>query len=283
MHKAFHIQPNFTEAYGNRGYALLQIGDFQGAIADYHKAADLYLQAGRIDEYHKQQAALEDIRQHQLDSTTPHSPKIVQISINPIQGKADALLRQGIEQSNEEYYQQALNLYREIQDSWGESLIIYFLNHLAKAYHSQAKKEDGNGQYEAGLNHYEKALKLYQESRNESKVAVVLHDLRMLYGSLDRFKDAAQYYQESLKIVQKIGDHYAELRLYGSMGTNYLKRASEKDYLFDGFEQFDDFKNSLNCYNNMLEIANRTQDVQGQLLALNQIGNCYYIQEVIWV
>ncbi|MBR8839385.1 MAG: serine protease [Stigonema ocellatum SAG 48.90 = DSM 106950] len=57
--QALLIDPSLAVAYYNRGIAHRDLGDKQAAIADLHKAADLFRQQGRTDNYQK---ALELIR-----------------------------------------------------------------------------------------------------------------------------------------------------------------------------------------------------------------------------
>ncbi len=47
-----------VNAYYNRGYARLEMADKQGAVEDFHKAADLYWQAGKLAEYKDTQAKI---------------------------------------------------------------------------------------------------------------------------------------------------------------------------------------------------------------------------------
>jgi hypothetical protein len=42
---------HYVDAYYNRGNARLNIADKQGSIEDFHKAADLYWQEGKLAEY----------------------------------------------------------------------------------------------------------------------------------------------------------------------------------------------------------------------------------------
>ena len=60
--EALRINPNFAQVYHNRGVTRAELGDNQGAIQDYHKAADLYQQQGKKDNY---QDALNRIRELQ--------------------------------------------------------------------------------------------------------------------------------------------------------------------------------------------------------------------------
>ncbi|OBQ35943.1 MAG: hypothetical protein AN485_12500, partial [Anabaena sp. MDT14b] len=49
---------HYVNAYYNRGNALLEIADKQGAVEDFHKAANLYWQAGKLAEYKDTQARI---------------------------------------------------------------------------------------------------------------------------------------------------------------------------------------------------------------------------------
>ncbi|MFK0734953.1 MAG: tetratricopeptide repeat protein, partial [Gloeotrichia echinulata HAB0833] len=61
FNQALKINPNLAEAYKNRGVARYLSGDKQGAIADWQKAADLFQQQGRTQDY---QNALEILRKY---------------------------------------------------------------------------------------------------------------------------------------------------------------------------------------------------------------------------
>ncbi|MEL7523652.1 MAG: tetratricopeptide repeat protein, partial [Cyanobacteria bacterium J06553_1] len=49
--KAIQLQPNHSTAYNNRGAAKHDLGDNQGAIADYKKAMSLAQQQGNTSTY----------------------------------------------------------------------------------------------------------------------------------------------------------------------------------------------------------------------------------------
>ncbi|MGB3757800.1 MAG: tetratricopeptide repeat protein [Rivularia sp. (in: cyanobacteria)] len=51
--KAIQINPNYANAYNNRGVARASLKDKQGVIADFQKAAQLYQQQGRRAEAQK--------------------------------------------------------------------------------------------------------------------------------------------------------------------------------------------------------------------------------------
>ncbi|MDB9432010.1 tetratricopeptide repeat protein [Microcystis aeruginosa] len=57
--QATNIKPDYALAYYNRGLAKYNLGDYQGAIADYNQAAQLYAQQDNMEEYRK---ALDNIK-----------------------------------------------------------------------------------------------------------------------------------------------------------------------------------------------------------------------------
>ncbi|TRU19375.1 MAG: tetratricopeptide repeat protein [Microcystis aeruginosa Ma_MB_S_20031200_S102] len=57
--QAINIKPDYALAYYNRGNAKYDLGDKQGAIADYNQAAQLYSQQDNMEMYLK---ALDNIK-----------------------------------------------------------------------------------------------------------------------------------------------------------------------------------------------------------------------------
>jgi tetratricopeptide (TPR) repeat protein len=57
------INPNYAEAYGIRGFARYQLGDKQGAINDLQKAAELFQQQGKTEQYQKLLELIRNIQQ----------------------------------------------------------------------------------------------------------------------------------------------------------------------------------------------------------------------------
>ena len=71
MVKAIELNPNFAEAYSNRGLAKYNLGDNQGAIVDYNKAIELnpnfadayYSRGNSYQQLGEKQQALADFRE----------------------------------------------------------------------------------------------------------------------------------------------------------------------------------------------------------------------------
>ena len=57
--QAIKIDPNYVNAYNNRGLARDDLGDKQGAIKDFQTAANIYKKEGKETDYQK---AMEKIK-----------------------------------------------------------------------------------------------------------------------------------------------------------------------------------------------------------------------------
>lgn len=62
LNQAIEINPNYTSAYYHRGLTHVQLGKKEAAIADFQKAADLSRQQGDMTLY---QSSLDQIQQIQ--------------------------------------------------------------------------------------------------------------------------------------------------------------------------------------------------------------------------
>jgi serine protease Do len=61
--QAIEIDPNFASAYNKRGFAYLNLKEYQKAIADYEKAAQLYKQEGDTVWYQKARDTINELQQ----------------------------------------------------------------------------------------------------------------------------------------------------------------------------------------------------------------------------
>ena len=122
-----------------------------------------------------------------------------------------------------EQYQQALNIYRELDDPYGERRI---LGNLGIVY-AQI------GQYERALDYLQQSLEIAQALKNKQGEKIVLRNLGAVSADQGDYESAASYYQRSLFIAQTLNEKASETSLLcniGSAHNNGKNRALAIDY-----------------------------------------------------
>nr|WP_199302856.1 CHAT domain-containing tetratricopeptide repeat protein [Coleofasciculus sp. FACHB-SPT9] len=213
--------------------------------------------------------------------------------------EADRLLDQGKEQyltsqfeAALQFWQQALSLYREIQDRQGEGkalgnigLAYYNLGDYAKAieYQQQSlaiareikdRQGEGNalgnlglaydvlGNYAKAIEYYQQHLTIAQEIKDRQGEGKALNNLGIAYNVLGDYTKAIEYYQQRLAIAQEIKDRQGEGTSLGNLGIAYFSLG--------------DYAKAIEYYQQHLTIAQEIKDRQGEGNALGNLGIAYF-------
>lgn len=97
---------------------------------------------------------------------------------------------------------------------------------VANCYLSLGGLYDYKGQFEESIDHYEKALKIYQQSEgNEERIAVCYYNIGFVYWRSADFLFALEYYQKALPIYEKVygKDHNRVGDVHASMAAVYKR------------------------------------------------------------
>ncbi|MCC5631375.1 tetratricopeptide repeat protein [Nostoc sphaeroides CHAB 2801] len=62
LNEALRLKPEDADVYYYRGLARILVKDNQGARQDFEKAADLYKQQGKADDYQKVMAKIRELQ-----------------------------------------------------------------------------------------------------------------------------------------------------------------------------------------------------------------------------
>jgi len=126
-----------------------------------------------------------------------------EISLAEAQAEADRLLQQGIQQSRDgqfrealQTWEQSLNVYRELGNRLGET---NSLGNLGNVYSSL-------GQYQQAIDFHQQSLDVAREIGNRQGEASVLGGLGNVYASLGQYQQAIDFHQQSLDLSNAIGD-----------------------------------------------------------------------------
>ena len=121
--------------------------------------------------------------------------------------KADQLLQQGLEQyqaskfaAAKQFWQQALKIYREIEDRRGEGQALGNLGITFRAI----------GEYNKAIEYQLQALAIYQELKDRKAEGQVAGNLGNAYAAIGEYDKAVKYHQQSLTIAREIKDRQGE-------------------------------------------------------------------------
>nr|WP_085999832.1 CHAT domain-containing protein [Nostoc sp. PCC 7107] len=178
---------------------------------------------------------------------------------NPRKAEADRLLDQGVQQyqisqfeAALQSWQQALNIYREIQDRQGEGKA---LGNLGVAY-------DLLGNYPKAIEYQQQRLAIAREIKDRRGEGNALGNLGNAYYSLGDYPKVIDYQQQSLAIAREIKDRLGEGNALGNLGNAYYSLG--------------DYPKVIDYQQQSLAIAREIKDRRGEGQSLGNLGNAYY-------
>jgi CHAT domain-containing protein/Flp pilus assembly protein TadD len=173
--------------------------------------------------------------------------------------KADRLHEQGIQEFQTSNYgaalkswQQALNIYQEIQDRKGEGKV---LGNLGVAFLNL-------GDYPKAIEKLQKSLALAQEIQYRQGELNALGNLGVAFLNLGDYPKAIEYNLKSLTLAREIKDRLGEGNALGNLGVIY---GSQGNYL-----------KAIVYQKQWLALARETKDSQGDCNALGNLGLAFY-------
>jgi tetratricopeptide (TPR) repeat protein len=153
------------------------------------------------------------------------------------------------EKAREEYYEQALEIYRKTGDKKGE---VVDLNNIGLAYTDL-------GQYEKAIEYHLQALEIAQKIDDQKDESASLASIGNLYYIVDLYAEAMEYFKQSLEIDRKIGYVAGEAHTLNNIGLCYfnLKQYSKAIETLQKSikisEQFSDLETAWRSYRGLGE------------------------------
>ncbi|MBE9128386.1 MULTISPECIES: CHAT domain-containing protein [unclassified Coleofasciculus] len=226
--------------------------------------------------------------------TLEHTP-----IIQDRKAEADCLLEQGIKQIDTNRFQlalqplqQALAIYREIQDRQGEGQT---LKNLGNAYFYSLKD------YTKAIEYQQQALAIAREIKDRDLEARALLNTGIAYKELGESVEAIAYYQQSLAIAREIQSHEIEWKALNNLGIVYssLKDSTKAiEYqqqvlaiarelqnhdlewtalsaLVSSYDSLKDYHKVVEFAQQGLTFARETQNQERERLALNTLISAY--------
>jgi tetratricopeptide (TPR) repeat protein len=146
------------------------------------------------------------------------------------------------------FYQQSLDIKKEIRDIQGESSS---LGNLGSAYYSL-------GQYERAIAFNQKSLDITKEIGDIQGESISLNNLGNAYRSLGQYERAIAFHQQSLDIAKEIGDIQGESISLGNLGNAYYSLGQ--------------YERAIAFYQQSLDITKEIGDIRGEANAWFNLG-----------
>lgn len=156
------------------------------------------------------------------------------------------------------YYEQALQIEREMGNKCGEG---YILANLGSTYTDL-------GEIRKAINYNEQALEIAREVEDIYGESVTLRNLGSAYDHLGKSRKAIEYYEQSLKIARQMSDKSTEGEALGNLGVSY--------------NHLGETRTAIEYYKQALEIAKKIKYRQAEENNLTNLGVAYtYLDEYI--
>ena len=131
---------------------------------------------------------------------------------------------------------------------------------LARAYGSIGIVYSEQNNYAGALEYYFKALKIYQDAKQEDIVARLYNNMGIVYKTNKEYDKALDYFRKALEVQNKIGDNTSAITIT-NIGNIYLLQ--------------DKNDRALQSYNEALSIFKAHENKRGLGELYNNLGNYY--------
>ncbi len=161
----------------------------------------------------------------------------------------------------------------EIRKAAGrKDLMASSLSKIAVVYTDQ-------GNYQKALIANLEALTIYEQRKEDAKLALVYGNIGQLYDKLNLIDKNIYYCEKSLKLCKKLNNEYGEANCLANLAGNYLKKGKTKqafemmDRVVEIYTKFNDSLSLSSAYNN-LGFMNR-------LIGNSKEGKAYYLKAIV--
>ncbi len=191
-------------------------------------------------------ALVKELREQLLGRLEDRSLEAVNLGILGLACAALGEVRRAIE-----FYEQALEIHREIGDRRNEG---NHLGNLGAAYYRL-------GEVRRAIGFYEQALEIDREIGDRRGEGADLGSLGNAYAALGEVRRAIAYYEQALEIAREIGDRRGEGNHLGNLGVAYA--------------DLGEVRRAIAYYEQALEIHREIGDRSGEGNDLDNLGNAY--------
>ncbi|VEP15274.1 conserved hypothetical protein [Hyella patelloides LEGE 07179] len=162
------------------------------------------------------------------------------------------------------YYGVSVEIYEKLVPGWRLKLQPEDKSDYAVSLNNLGSAYNSWGKYPRAIEFYQQSLKIAQKIGNRYQVANSLIGLGSACTSQGKYPRAIEFYQQSLKIAQKIGNRYQVAVSLIGLGNAY--------------NSWGKYQRAIEIYQQSLEIAQKIGNRYEEANSLNNLGNAYYSQ-----
>ncbi|MBS1538918.1 MAG: tetratricopeptide repeat protein [Bacteroidetes bacterium] len=121
------------------------------------------------------------------------------------------------------------------------------------------------GHFHVALEYFHQSLALFESLNDNSRIAVVLGNIGLVYRSISDYRNAIEYYQKALAIDEELENSSGIARHLGNIGNVYLILG--------------DYQKALEFYHKALTLAEKLGNTSGIATHTGNIGTVYLYLE----
>ncbi|HAX79740.1 MAG TPA: Fis family transcriptional regulator [Cyanobacteria bacterium UBA11372] len=125
----------------------------------------------------------------------------------------------------------------------------------------QGLEQAGNNQFQAAIESFQQALKIYREIGDRQSEANTLGSIGLAYDSLKQYQQAIEFYQQALAIARSIGDRRGEAASVGNLGVAYQSLGQHQE--------------AIKLFQQALAMGRAIGDRRGEAASVGNLGMIY--------
>ncbi|HEY9692395.1 MAG TPA: CHAT domain-containing protein [Oculatellaceae cyanobacterium] len=131
----------------------------------------------------------------------------------------------------------------------------------ADRLYQQGKQQVQKSQYQAALQSFEQALKVYRQIKARSSEALTINYIALAENQLGNHLKALDLYQQALTIFKELDDRWNEGTTLNNLGIAYVNMSR--------------YNQALELFQQALAVRQEVNDKEGEGVTLNQLGLLY--------
>ncbi|MEM6264909.1 MAG: tetratricopeptide repeat protein, partial [Bacteroidota bacterium] len=162
---------------------------------------------------------------------------------------------------NKKIVERCQELLEKTPQNYRDDEIHFYQKSLGNALNNIGIIYMNKGDYQKAMEYFSQSLKIREEMGNNSGIASSLSNIGTIYKNQGRYDKSLEYYFKSLRISEKLGNKSGIANSLNNIGYVYMNQG--------------DYNRSIANYSKSLKIREEMGDKSGAAIPLNNIGMVY--------